>query len=128
MTGHPVHEAVIPGGGEDFEEEAEDHQGLPRGEGIHSRREGEQEESAHVGELTMGLLRSPPRLEQEGEQLHRVSKRLHAGNISQWEQELQDGDQEIEATELSLRETGQDDRPEGGNATSSDESASDDAC
>ena len=62
--------------------------------------------NAMIHSVAMEILHSPPHLQAEGEQLRRGEKRLHAEEVVQWEQTLQDGDQELAELEFANGETG----------------------
>ena len=63
--------------------------------------------AAEIHTVARRLLHSLPHLERDGESLRRGTKRLLAGEVAQWEQQVQEEVMEIEETALALQETGE---------------------
>ena len=63
--------------------------------------------AAEVHTVARQLLHTLPHLEHEGESLQRGTKRLLAGEVAQWQQQVQEEEMKIEETALALRETGE---------------------
>ena len=61
--------------------------------------------AAEIHTVARHLLHQP-QLQEEGESLHRGTKRLLVGEVAQWEQQVQQEELEVEETAMSLIETG----------------------
>ena len=68
--------------------------------------------AGEIHRIARHLLCHQQHLQEEGELLHRGTKRLSAEEVVQWEQQVREEEQEVEETAMTLEETGGEDMPE----------------